>query len=105
MSDSPISDEQIIEGLERLKSEMIRHKVFVGDLRARNICVKILMDNTIELIVIDGIGHRDFFPLADWFEFFSRKKVERRFIKANLHSLDAQRNLIKQMRAAGETIV
>ena len=105
MSDSPISDEQIIEGLERLKSEMIRHKVFVGDLRARNICVKILMDNTIELIVIDGIGHRDFFPLADWFEFFSRKKVERRFIKANLHSLDAKRNLIKQMRAAGETIV
>lgn len=105
MSDSPISDEQIIKGLECLKSEMIQHKVFVGDLRARNICVKILMDNSIELIVIDGIGHRDFFPLADWFDFFSRKKVERRFIKANLHSLDAQRNLIKQMRAAGETIV
>ncbi len=105
MPDSPISDKQIIEGLNRLKSEMIKHKVFVGDLRARNICVKILMDNTIELIVIDGIGHRDFFPLADWFDFFSRKKVERRFIKANLHSLDAQRTLIKQMRADGEIIV
>lgn len=105
MDDAPFSDEQFIEGLNRLKSEMIKHKVFVGDLRARNICVKILKDKSIELIVIDGIGHRDFFPLADWFEHYAKKKVERRFLKANLHSLEAQRNLIKQMRAAGEIIV
>ncbi len=105
MDNSPFSDEQFLEGLNRLKSQMIQHKVFVGDLRARNICVKILKDKSIDLIVIDGIGHRDFFPLADWFQYFAKKKVERRFLKANLHSLEAQRNLIKQMRAAGETIV
>ena len=80
-------------------------KIFVGDLRARNICCKILKNKDLQLIVIDGIGHRDFFPLADWFHYFAKKKVERRFLKGNLHSLEAQRGLIKRMRAAGETIV
>ena len=105
MENSPYSDEVLIEGLNRLKSEMINHKIFVGDLRARNICCKILKNKHLQLIVIDGIGHRDFFPLADWFHFFAKKKVERRFLKGNLHSLKAQRDLIKRMRAAGETII
>ncbi|MDN3493430.1 YrbL family protein [Winogradskyella bathintestinalis] len=105
MNKSSISDTQIEEGLQRLKEQMISHKIFVGDLRARNICVKLLKNNAIELVVIDGIGHRDFFPFADWFHYFAKKKVERRFVKANLHSLSAQRNLIKRLRASGETIV
>lgn len=105
MIDSPFLDVVFIEGLERLKEQMIKHKVFVGDLRARNICVKVLKDNSIELVVIDGLGHRDFFPFADWFGNYAKKKVERRFLKANLHSLDAQRDLIKRMREAGEIIV
>lgn len=105
MDNSPITDKQIEEGLQRLKQQMITNKIFVGDLRARNICVKLLKDNSIELVVIDGIGHRDFFPLADWFHHYAAKKVERRFFKAKLHSLSAQRALIKRLRAAGETIV
>lgn len=105
MENTPYSDEVLVAGLNRLKSEMIRHKIFVGDLRARNICCKILKNKDLQLIVIDGIGHRDFFPLADWFHYFAKKKVERRFLKGNLHSLEAQRGLIKRMRAAGETIV
>lgn len=105
MPSSPVSDKQILEALNRLKYQMIEHKVFVGDLRARNLCCKILKDNSIELIVIDGIGHRDFFPFADYFGYFAKKKVERRFIKANLHSLDAQRQLLKNLRAAGEVYV
>lgn len=105
MQDAPFKDEVFVDGLDRLKHQMIKHKIFVGDLRARNICCKILKDNSLELIVIDGIGHRDFFPFADWFHFFAKRKVERRFLKANLHSLSAQRDLIKRMRAEGETII
>jgi len=105
MPDAPFSDGMFVKGLDLLKQQMITHKVFVGDLRARNICVKILKDNTFQLIIIDGIGHRDFFPLADWFHYFAKKKVERRFLKANLHSLTAQRALIKRLRDAGEVIV
>lgn len=105
MESSPFSDAYFVKELERLKQQMIIHKVHVGDLRARNICVKVLKNNSIQLIVIDGLGHRDFFPLGDWFHFFAKKKVERRFIKNKLHSLKAQRELIKNMRDAGETIV
>ena len=105
MENSPISDKQIVEELDRLKQQMTIHKVFVGDLRARNICCKFLKDGSVQFIVIDGIGHRDFFPFADWFHYFAKKKVERRFIKANLHSLSAQRSLLKKMRDAGETII
>ncbi|WP_411894639.1 YrbL family protein [Winogradskyella sp. A2] len=105
MEDSPVSDEQIEYGLLRLKQEMIKHKIFVGDLRARNICVKILKDKSIELVVIDGIGHRDFFPFADWFHHFAVKKVERRFFKAKLNSLEVQRNYLKALRASGAEFV
>lgn len=71
-----------VEALLVLKKHMIKHKIFTRDLRSRNICCKVLEDNTIQLIIIDGIGHRDFFPLADWFEHFAKKKVERSFFKA-----------------------
>ena len=105
MDNPPFTDEVILAALNRLKIEMIKHKVFVGDLRARNLCCKILKDDTIQLIVIDGIGHRDLFPFGDYFSYFAKKKVERRFLKANLHSLEAQRNLLKRRRAAGEIYV
>ncbi len=98
-----ISDQEIISGLKKLKSEMIKHKVFAGDLRARNICCKILKNKKIEFIIVDGIGHRDFFPIADWLSYFAKKKVERRFFKAKLHSLNEQRSLIKSLRDIGET--
>jgi len=105
MNDSPILDSTIVIELERLKQQMIHHKIFVGDLRARNICVKILKDNSFRLIVIDGLGHRDFFPFADLFHHFAKKKVERRFVKANLHSLVEQRKLLKRLRASGAKYV
>ena len=84
---------------------MITHKIFIGDLRARNLCCKILKDNTIQLIIIDGICHRDFFPIADYFNYFAKRKVELRFLKANLHSLTSQRKILKRLRASGKTIV
>ena len=46
MSNSPFSDEKFVKGLDRLKFEMIKNKIFVGDLRARNICVKLLNNNS-----------------------------------------------------------
>ncbi len=105
MKEAPFKDDIFVKALDRLKLQMIKHKVFVGDLRARNICCKILADNSLELIVVDGLGHRDFLPFADWFTFFAKKKVERRFLRSNMHSLSAQRDLIKRVRATGATII
>ena len=37
-----------------------------------------------------------FFPLADWFDFFSRKKVERTFDKWKFNCLNDQREYLKK---------
>lgn len=91
-----VSDNKIETALIKLKQMMIKHRVFTRDLRSRNICCRLINSkNDIELIIIDGIGHRDFFPLADWFYYFSRKKVERIFKRWKFNSLREQREFLK----------
>ena len=91
-----VSDNKIESALIKLKQMMIKHRVFTRDLRSRNICCRLVNSkNDIELIIIDGIGHRDFFPLADWFYYFSRKKVERIFKRWKFNSLSEQREFLK----------
>ncbi len=91
-----IEDEKLESALKVLKQQMTKHRVFTRDLRARNICCKIKDDESIELIIIDGIGHRDFFPFADWFHYFSKKKIDRTFTKWHFDSLDEQRKFLKR---------
>jgi len=91
MDNSPFSDELFISELERLKRSLIKHKVIVRDLMGKNICCKILKDNTIELIIIDGVGHRDFIPFVEWFRFFAKRKIEKIFLKKKLESMDEHR--------------
>jgi len=99
MKDCPYDDSIFDAALIRLKDQMIKHKVFASDLRPRNICCKILKDESIELIIIDGIGHRDFFPLADWFGYFAKQKIERRFQSIFLENVDYYRKMIKQLNS------
>ena len=92
-----ISDKKIELGLIKLKHMMIKHRVFTRDLRSRNICCRITNDkNDIELVIVDGIGHRDFFPLADYFEFFSKQKVNRTYLKWKFQNLHEQREFLKK---------
>jgi len=95
MDNSPFSDKILMNGLLRLKQQMIRSKIFTRDLRPRNVCCKILKNNSLELIIIDGIGHRDFFPFADWFHYFSKKKVNRSFSKSKILNFSTQRKQFK----------
>ena len=91
-----IDDEKLEKALRLLQQQMTQHKVFTRDLRARNICCKVNLDSSIELIIIDGIGHRDFFPFADLFNYFSTKKVARTFTKWHFDSLEEQRRFLKE---------
>jgi hypothetical protein len=79
-----------------LKKKMIEYKIFTRDLRARNLCCKLNADGTINLIIIDGIGHRDFFPISDYVHFFSKLKVERTFKKWHFDSLERQRIFLNE---------
>lgn len=69
-----IDDEKLEDALKLLKKQMIKHKVFTRDLRARNICCRIKMDGAVELVLVDGIGHRDFFPLPIGFITFPKRR-------------------------------
>ena len=93
--DNSIDDNKLEDALKILKKQMIKHKVFTRDLRARNICCRIKNDGTVELVTVDGIGHRDFFPFADWFYYFSKKKVNRTFKKWHFDSIEDQRKYLK----------
>lgn len=93
-----VSDEKLWIALSVLKQHMIEYKVFTRDLRSRNLCCKINNNNTIEIIIIDGIGHRDFFPFADYFKYFSKKKVERTFKKWHFSSLEDQRQFLAKSK-------
>ena len=94
MTKAPLSDVTIKGALMRLKKQMIAHKVFANDLHAKNICCRILADGGMECVVVDGLGHRDFFPVVDYFHFFAKKKMERRFLRHCLihHNSSANRS-------------
>jgi len=92
MDNSPFSDELFISKLEKLKKQMIEHKIIIRDLMGKNICCKILKNKSIELIIIDGVGHRDFIPLVEWFHFFTKRKINKIFYKNKLKSMDEHRD-------------
>ncbi len=97
LMESDIIEDRLLESaLASLRQQMMKHKVFTRDLRSRNICCKINTDDSIELIIIDGIGHRDFFPFADWFHYFSKKKIDRTFTKWHFNSLEEQRQFLSK---------
>lgn len=95
MDNSPFSDDLFISELEKLKRKLIKHKIIVRDLKANNICCKVLKDNSIELIVIDGVGHRDFFPLVEWFSVFTKRKMDKIFFTRKLYSMDEHRSWLR----------
>jgi len=79
---------------ETLIASMINHRVMAVDLWARNICCQRMEDGSVRLVIIDGLGHRDFFPFVDWFSYFTKKKLYRRMRKNNMTTLQDQLNYL-----------
>ncbi len=88
--DPELSIEILQKEYENLIDTLITHKVMAVDLWARNICCQLMNDGTVNLIIIDGLGHRDFFPLVDWFSYFTKKKLYRRMRKNHMSTLKDQ---------------
>ena len=75
---------------------MIKHRIIANDFYPNNICCKILKDGSIEMVIIDGLGHKDLIPLAEWFSFFTRKKINRRIHRNQLNDFEKQRQHLKE---------
>ncbi|QXP59475.1 YrbL family protein [Olleya sp. HaHaR_3_96] len=91
MDKSPFSDDLFVSELDKLKKKLIKNKIIIRDLTAKNICCKILANKSIELIIIDGVGHRDFIPFVEWIRFFTKRKINKIYKKKKLHSMDEHR--------------
>ena len=92
IEDKSLPLEILENALKSLKDQMYQHRVFLRDLRARNLCCKKNIDGSVQLVIIDGIGHRDFIPLADTFDYYTRKKIERIFNRRSFNSIIEQKN-------------
>ncbi len=95
MDNSPFSNTVLTEEVLELKQKLIAHKIIVRDLMGKNICCKILKDHSVELVIVDGVGHRDFIPLVDWISFFTKKKIDKIFHKKKLYVLEEHKNWLK----------
>jgi len=104
MDNSPFSDELFVSKLEELKKQMIAHKIIIRDLMGKNLCCKILKNNSMELIIIDGVGHRDFIPMVDWIHFCSKRKINKIFYKKKLNSMDDHREWLAINKSKSEII-
>jgi len=91
MDNSPFSNELFEGKIVELKSKLINNKVIFRDFTTKNICCKVLKNNDIQLIIIDGLGNNDLLPVTDFFRFFARKKMNRIFKRRKLYSMKEHR--------------
>ena len=63
--------------IERLKQNFFDQWIVFHDLNPTNLLVQRLGYDSFRLVVIDGIGHNHFLPLASFSARFARKKIRR----------------------------
>jgi hypothetical protein len=68
---------RMVDEMERLKQNLYDQWIVFHDLNPANILVKRLGYDEYRLVVIDGIGHNDFLPLASYSAPLARKKLVR----------------------------
>lgn len=88
--DPQIPIEILQQKYEYLIASLIDYRIMAVDLWARNICCQRTIDGGFRLVIIDGLGHRDFLPLVDWFSYFTKKKLYRRMKKNHMYTLKDQ---------------
>jgi hypothetical protein len=79
--------------LKQLRDSVLRNALVVGDLGPGNILASACMDGSIQLVIVDGIGHRDFLPLCDYIPPLARLRSSRKMNRFGLTSVDALINL------------
>ena len=67
----------VIDEIENLKQNLFQQWIVFHDLSPTNILVKRLSFDEFGLVVIDGIGHNHFIPLASYSRILARKKITR----------------------------
>ena len=81
----------ITDSLEQALQEFkdwLRKELFLSrHLLPHNIIVVETEPSTCTLVIVDGIGNSEMIPISSWFDFFARRKIERKIVYFN-HRID-----------------
>jgi len=73
----------IAEAMRRLQSAFMEAKIITCDVSLDNFLVRHLTPETFELVLIDGVGNREFIPVSSHFACLARIKMRRRWNRLN----------------------
>lgn len=69
---------ELAAGIEEFKIWLEKETVVTRDLHTHNVIAVSHKDGRQQVLVVDGIGNAEHFPLSTWFKFFARRKVQRK---------------------------
>lgn len=78
--------------------------IIIRDFNASNICARKMLDGSYQLIAIDGIGHRDFIPLCDYFRSIARRKLRRHIERKGMQSLPTLLSRLEERNRIGKKL-
>ncbi len=79
--------------LEKLKNYLYEEGIVFRDLITQNIVVKKESNYKYKLVVIDGIGHNDFFPFVNYGKYFARRKIVRQWNRKRAKWFDKYKSI------------
>ncbi|EEO28025.1 YrbL family protein [Oxalobacter paraformigenes] len=78
----------------QLKDYLLRWNVIPANLAISNVVVS-KTPSGLRLVMVDGVGGTELIPLANWFRFLGKRKIERKWVKLTrrLNAINSRLNL------------
>jgi hypothetical protein len=91
LKDGTVARERRIweKALDQFLARLMETGVILRDLNPGNLTARRQPDGSVQLVAIDGIGHRDFIPLCDYFLRIARRKLKRHIAQKNMDSIQS----------------
>jgi hypothetical protein len=69
----------IAEAFEALRGDLLAHCIIACDMSLENFLVRRTAPDAFEIVMVDGLGNREFIPISSLFECCARLKMRRRW--------------------------
>jgi len=72
---------QLKVALERFKKYVYDNYIILRDLNSVNLLFQRISETEGNLIIIDGLGNNDYIPIANYWKWWAKKKIDRKWIR------------------------
>ena len=86
------------QAIRRFRRWLARHAVIATDMTPQNLCVVTEPGGTLRLVLIDGLGHKDPWPLVDYLRPLARLRMRRHVHRRGLDDLSVLRDRVDYYR-------